>query len=210
MSAEAIRARLVVAEAGRMVIRHKMREDFADDHRWRCDPDTARLDGNPVLDLAFDAYVRLVEKEVLFGDPNRMSFSIDLDGRHVGNVMLYNYTAGREAAEIGISLGEADVRGRGLGPAAMVACLRYAWANLPFRRVFLHTFEWNERAWRSFERAGFSEVSRLERWGSVLIRMEARREWWLLWDGEGRFEAVLRRALVPPLPAVEPGSSVAG
>ena len=124
------------------------------------------------------------------------------DGAHVGNIMLYNYTPGREGAEIGISIGEASTRGLGLGPAALVAFLRFAWASLAFRRIFLNTFAWNERAWRSFERAGFSEVSRNEDSGGTLIRMEARREWWLLWDSEGRFEPVLRRAnpVVPDHP----------
>ena len=104
-----------------------------------------------------------------------------------GSAGLGNYTPGREGAEIGISIGEASTRGLGLGPAALVAFLRVAWASLAFRRIFLNTFAWNERAWRSFERAGFSEVSRNEDSGGTLIRMEARREWWLLWDGEGRF-----------------------
>jgi RimJ/RimL family protein N-acetyltransferase len=185
----------VVADAGAVRVRFKRRDDFEDDYRWRRDPETARLDGNSVLALPFDAYVRLVERELLFGDPNRMSFSIDsADGRHIGNIMLYNISGGRDAAEFGISIGESDGRGLGYGPAATVAFLRYAWAALPFRRIDLHTFDWNERARKSFERSGFSETGRMLRGEETLIRMEARREWWLLWDSEGRFEPVLRRA----------------
>ena len=200
--ADVDRAGLVVAREQAFSIRFKVREDFADDYRWRRDAETARLDGNPVLELPFDAFVRLVEKELLFGDPNRMSFSIDsADGVHIGNIMMYNFAGGREAAEFGISIGEDAQRGRGIGTAAAVAFLRYVWRNLPFRRVFLHTYEWNERAHRSFAAAGFSEVDRVLRGGERLIRMEARREWWLLWESEGRFDAVLakaRRLTTPP------------
>ena len=191
---EADLERLVVAKVEGLRIRWKVRSDFEDDYRWRTDPETARLDGNALLALPFDAFVKLVEKELLFGDPNRMSYSIDLAGQgHAGNIMLYNFSAGRESAEFGISFGLEAARGRGLGPAATVAFLRYAWANRPFRTIYLHTFDWNERARKAFERSGFSEIARVARGEDVLVRMEVRREWWLLWDSEGRFDALLRR-----------------
>ena len=193
---------LAVARARGIRIRWKVRADFEDDYRWRTDPETARLDGNAVLALPFDAYAKLVEKELMFGDPNRMSYSIDLDGEgHAGNMMLYNFGPARESAEFGISFGLESARGRGLGPAAMVAFLRYAWANLPFRTIFLHTFEWNDRARKAFERAGFSEAALIQRGDDLLIRMEATREWWLLWDSEGRFEGALERGRAAGQPA---------
>jgi hypothetical protein len=49
--------------------------------------------------------------------------------------------------------------------------------------------EWNERAIRSFRAAGFADAARVFRDNEWFLRMEARREWWLLWDAEGRFAA---------------------
>jgi hypothetical protein len=48
--------------------------------------------------------------------------------------------------------------------------------------------EWNERAARAFERAGYERTARVYRAEQWLLRLEARREWWLLWDSEGRFD----------------------
>jgi hypothetical protein len=56
------------------------------------------------------------------------------------------------------------------------------------RVVYLHVLEWNERAARCFSRSGFDPVARVLRDGQAFTRMESRREWWLLWDAEGRFQ----------------------
>ena len=74
-----------------------------------------------------------------------------------------------------------------VGTAATVGFLRYMWLNTPFRRVYLHTLSWNMRAQRCFGRAGFAPVARVLRGSDEFVRMDVRREWWQLWDQEGRF-----------------------
>ena len=100
-----------------------------------------------------------------------------------------------------IVIGPAAHRGRGLGTAATVAFLRFLWQTYPFRRIYLHVLEWNAAARSSFRKAGFSETARVLRDHAVLIRMEVRREWWLLWDAEGRFpDPVPQPPTEPPAP----------
>jgi len=70
----------------------------------------------------------------------------------------------------------------------MVLFMRYLWDTTPFRILFLHTLDWNERAQRSFRKAGFAAVARVIRGDDVFIRMEARREWWLMHEADGRFD----------------------
>jgi RimJ/RimL family protein N-acetyltransferase len=177
---------LVVVEAGRFRIRYKHACDFRDDYRWRCDPEIARFDGRSPLALPFEAFERQAEYEARTASPARESFSIvDAAGVHVGNVMFYNATS--EAAELGVVLAEEAARGQGAGRAVMTAFVRYLWSAHAFRRLVLHTLEWNERALRCFRACGFEETARVLREEGWLVRMEARREWWLLWDAEGRF-----------------------
>jgi RimJ/RimL family protein N-acetyltransferase len=181
---------LAVARVGPLIIRQKVESDHADDYAWRCDPEVARYDGNRPLTMSFAEYVRHVEREAALGPLERCSFGLVLeDGRHIGNIMYYNAGPSRESAELGLTIGAADCRGQGLGSAATIAFLRYIWREYPFRRIYLHTLEWNARARRCFENAGFAAIARVFRNDQWFIRMEARREWWLLWDQEGRFAA---------------------
>ncbi len=190
MSADATPAS-VIARAGEFVIRRRVAEDLVNDYGWRRDPELARYEGQTPLAISFDDYVARTELELAFHSDSYESFSVDDgDGTHVGSIMFYNASTGREAAEIGMILGDPAARGRGAGAALMVAFLRYLWSAYPFRVLLLHTLEWNERALRSFRRAGFDDAARVFREPEWYIRMEARREWWLMWDGEGRFDHV--------------------
>ncbi len=179
----------LVAEGGVVRIRRKRREDLLEDFGWRKDPETARFDGNAPVAMSLAEYVRKMETEIEFPSVERRAYSLVLpgDGLHVGNIMYYNVSSGREQAEIGISIGVEEARGQGVGTAATVAFLRFLWETTPFRVLYLHTLAWNERAIRCFQRAGFQETGQLPRNGEEYVRMEVRREWWLMWDGEGRF-----------------------
>jgi RimJ/RimL family protein N-acetyltransferase len=191
---------LVVADAGRLRIRHKHRDDFPQDYAWRIDPEIARFDGREPPTLTFDEFTANAERELLFGSPGRASFSIEsAEGPHIGNVMYYNATADG-SAELGISLGAASSRDNGLGTLATITFLRFLWATTPLRRLWLHTLTWNERAQACFRRAGFSDVELVLHNGEPHLRMECRREWWLLWDTEGRFDLTNRPRTPTPKP----------
>lgn len=182
------RDHLVVATGPRLRIRHKTRDDAIDDYAWRRDPENARLNGMLPFSEGFTRFLQVFEHDLAFGQPDRAQFAIETStGVHIGSVMFYNADHGRETAEFGISIGDARYRGAGLGREATVVFLRYAWQTFPFRTFYLHTLEWNERAHRCFLASGFNDVALVERGGDRFIRMEARREWWLLWDMEGRF-----------------------
>lgn len=179
-----------IAALGPVRLRRKRPGDVADDYAWRTDPEIARFDGRPPLRMSYPEFSAQAEREMLFGSASRGSFSIeDAEGRHIGNIMYYNAAEGRESAEIGMVIGAEPDRGRGHGRAAVVAFVRYLWSEQPFRHLYLHTLEWNERARRCFRDAGFDETARVLRDGQAFIRMEVRREWWLLWEAEGRFDA---------------------
>ena len=177
-----------VAESGRLRIRHKRRDDALDDYRWRRDPELAQFDGGTPLAASFSEFLRQVEQDLGFADHRRRMFALETpEGLHFGNIMYYNVDAERDSAELGISVAVAAYRGQGLGADAMVTFVRYLWQTLPVRELYLHTLDWNERARRCFQRAGFEETARVVRGEQVFLRMEAKREWWLLWEMEGRF-----------------------
>ncbi len=193
------RNHLVVAAGPRLRIRYKTRDDAIDDYAWRRDPENARLNGMQPFSEGFTRFLQVFERDLAFAQPDRAQFAIETAGGvHIGSVMFYNADHARETAEFGISIGDGRYRGDGLGREATILFLRFAWQTHPFRSFYLHTLDWNERARRCFLASGFDDVAIVERGGDRFIRMEARREWWLLWDMEGRFSVTPRPA--PPTP----------
>lgn len=193
------RDHLVVAAGPRLRIRYKTRDDAIDDYAWRRDPENARLNGMQPFSEGFTRFLQVFERDLAFAQPDRAQFAIETAGGvHIGSVMFYNADHARETAEFGISIGDGRYRGHGLGREATILFLRFAWQTYPFRSFYLHTLDWNERARRCFLASGFDDVAIVERGGDRFIRMEARREWWLLWDMEGRFSVTPRPA--PPTP----------
>ncbi len=74
---------------------------------------------------------------------------------------------------MGIGLGERKYWSKGYGTDAMRIILRYAFTELNLHRVSLDTFEYNPRAIRSYEKAGFKIEGRVRQ----LLNREGRR-----WD----------------------------
>ena len=85
---------------------------------------------------------------------------------------------------VSISIGEREYWDKGYGTDAMRVILRYAFIELNLHRVSLNVFEYNQRAVRSYEKAGFNHEGRVrqflnrfgQRWD--LIHMGILREEW--------------------------------
>ncbi|MEO6396877.1 MAG: hypothetical protein ABIP13_00260, partial [Tepidiformaceae bacterium] len=112
---------LVVASGPRVSIRRKLRDDAADDYRWRTNPANALYDGESALQQSFEAFLKQVESELAFGRPEMEFFSIIVEGgRHIGNVMYYHADSYLGETEFGLTLGDEADRDRGQGTAAAV------------------------------------------------------------------------------------------
>lgn len=108
------------------------------------------------------------------------------DNRLLGDIELnvINGWLGRDAY-VGIGLGAREDWGKGYGTDAMKIMLRFAFAEVNLRRVTLNTFEYNPRAIRSYEKAGFKREGIMRgallkdgrRWD--MIYMGILREEWL-------------------------------
>jgi RimJ/RimL family protein N-acetyltransferase len=62
---------------------------------------------------------------------------------------------------VGIGIGERDYWGKGYGTDAMKLCLQYAFMELGAQRVSLGLLEYNARALKSYEKAGFKLEGRM-------------------------------------------------
>jgi RimJ/RimL family protein N-acetyltransferase len=79
----------------------------------------------------------------------------------VGEVELGYARGSRADAFMGIGLGEREDWNKGYGTDAVRLILRYAFLELNLHRVSLSVFEYNLRAQRAYEKAGFRVEGRM-------------------------------------------------
>jgi RimJ/RimL family protein N-acetyltransferase len=194
VSGDAAREWLVVARAGRVTLRRRVAADAIDEYRWNRDPDIARQHGQEPISRPFSDYLAEFERDIRIVDSTRDAFAIEIaDGTHIGTAAFYGGNHALGTVEIGMTIGETAHQSKGLGREAAIAFLRYLFAERPFARIIMHALTWNERAIRCFAALGFTETGRVHRGEDVLVRMEVAREWWLLWDAEGRFDRYVQQ-----------------
>jgi RimJ/RimL family protein N-acetyltransferase len=167
-----------VARGDLIVLREKRLSDASDDFAWRTDAELSRFDAARPFAAGYDDYLALFKDELAYPSPYRRTLAIeDARGAHVGNVMYYNIDTIRREAEIGITIGDRACWGQGLGVDAVRTLVRHILRVTGFRRVYLKTLEWNVRAQRCFESAGFRHCGRSRRGGNSFIVMEYMAAW---------------------------------
>jgi RimJ/RimL family protein N-acetyltransferase len=167
----------VAARGRRVILRRKRLSDAVDDYAWRTDQDLTSYDAVPVLRMSFQEFVATVRTQLLSADSSRRSYAIeDESGHHIGNVMYYNLREIRQEVELGITIGDRRYWGQGYGSDAVRALVGLMFREKGLRRVFLHTLDWNTRAQRCFQKAGFAPCGEVLRDGSNFVRMEVLRE----------------------------------
>jgi RimJ/RimL family protein N-acetyltransferase len=161
--------------------------------RWQRDSEFVRLAGGD-LGLSSEKKIKeWAEKKAEKGpQPERYSFNLRTlaDDRLVGFLGLWVDLIHSEGW-VGIGIGERDSWNKGYGTDAMRLCLRYAFLELGLQRVSLGLHEYNPRALRSYEKAGFQmegrtrkDILREGRRTDTLWMGILREEWLALQTGE--------------------------
>lgn len=80
---------------------------------------------------------------------------VERSGRVIGCVRLWRISYRNRSAMLTIFIGDKSRWGKGYGTDALRVVLRHAFGPMELRRVELHVFDFNHRAIRSYEKAGF-------------------------------------------------------
>lgn len=150
--------------------------------QWNRDTDYQRLLSiSPASHSSAD-----VIKEWFSDEPQGALFSIKTrtEGTVIGFVELDGYDWTTRNAWVAIAIGDMQYRGKGYGTEAMELLLKFAFLGLNMHRVSLTVFDFNKRAIRSYEKAGFRYEGTLremiykedQRW-DVLAMGIMRSEW---------------------------------
>src|SRR5262249_43562402 len=106
----------------------------------------------PMSLAAEEAFVARIQD-----DKNNVVLSIVLrrDDRVIGNTALHGIHSRNQHAGFGIMIGDKDEWGKGYGTDATKLIVRSGFDTLNLHRIWLHVYEDNERAIRSYEKVGF-------------------------------------------------------
>jgi RimJ/RimL family protein N-acetyltransferase len=104
-------------------------------------------------------FERMVERQ---GDDHWLFVICRLgDESPIGTIGLFDIDLRNGGAGLGISLGDPADRGQGLGTDALEAMLDFGFGELRLERIWLDVYDFNRRAFRSYEKAGFADEGTL-------------------------------------------------
>ena len=150
------------AGGARVMIGPLMATDILPLFQWFNDVEAMRLDAayRPVDWASHNAWFETVGRDL-----SKILFALRRTGTPaiIGYVTLSNINAVHRSAEIGLRIGEEKNRNQGLGTEAIGLTLDFCWRHLNLERVWLHVFRHNERAQRSYAKAGFKKEGLLRR-----------------------------------------------
>lgn len=133
----------------------------------------------PLTRERFDA--RLARTAESDGDADPLSLVVDVDGRAVGTVTLFDFDFLARHAEAGVNLAR-HARGRGIGTAAIKQLVEFGFVRHNLHRIHLQAIASNVAAIRAYEKAGF------------VIEGRQREHAWV----RGHYEDIVRMGIVRP------------
>ncbi len=139
-----------------MRLRAIERSDIPTFVRWFNDPEVRRylLMFEPMSTAGEE---RWFERHLASQDDYLYSFEGAVDGgwTHLGNIGLHRVDWKNRSAVLGIVIGEKGHWGKGFGTEAVRLMLRFGFGELDLHRVELDVYDYNPRAIRCYEKAGF-------------------------------------------------------
>lgn len=166
-------------------LRPAERADLPTFVRWMADAETTRnLAVRSPFSLAMEE--RWFDRILAEHGKAQFHFVICLlaDDRAIGTVGFHHVDYENGGAEFGIAIGEKSEWNKGYGTDALNAICDFGFGELRLERIYLHVFDYNARAMRSYEKSGFvrEAVLRRSRWHrgvhhDVMLMAILRSEW---------------------------------
>jgi RimJ/RimL family protein N-acetyltransferase len=132
-------------------------KDLEDRVRWMNDEETLRYLGSRPQRLSREEIRKYLESCAASAEPV-LEYAIEsLDGRHIGGTCLRGFNHVAHIAEFGISIGEAEYRGKGYGTDIASLMLRIGFEQLNLHRIWLTVQAENLAGIRAYEKAGYTK-----------------------------------------------------
>ena len=144
-----------------VVLRRHRPENLATFQRWYRDTEVSRLTRYRSEPMNPEEVERYFRARVLGGDTLSYAIHLAQNDRLIGSATFSQLDLANGSVTYHITIGERDCWGLGYGTEATELMLELAFEQLGLHRVALAVFEFNRRAIRSYEKAGFRIEGRL-------------------------------------------------
>lgn len=141
-------------EDGRIYLRLMTREDTDNIIKWR-NNDEVRSQFIYQKLFTRESHEKWIETMVETGKVVQMIIVLNEGDRPIGSVYVRDIDMEHKKAEYGVFIGEMDCLGKGYGTEAAELMREYAFAFLGLHKLMLRVYADNERAIKSYEKAGF-------------------------------------------------------
>lgn len=155
------KARPIITVEGERVALGPLRRDLTPlYHAWITNLGTNRFLLARAASMTLDAEVEWFEGVSKRSDTAIFTIYELPEYRPVGNVELHAIDQSNRSADLGIMIGEADARGRGLGTEAVRLVCDIGFHALGLNSISLVTYGWNTAGQKAYVKAGFKEIGR--------------------------------------------------
>ena len=144
-----------------VVLRRHRPENLAAFQRWYRDSEVSRLTRYRTEPMSPEEVERYFRARVLGGDTLSYAIHLAQGDRLIGSATFSQLDLANGSVTYHITIGERDCWGLGYGTEATELMLELAFGELGLHRVALAVFEFNQRAIRSYQKAGFRIEGRL-------------------------------------------------
>lgn len=146
---------------GRIYLRLMTREDTDNIIKWR---NSDEVRSRFIYQKLFtkESHEKWIETMIETGKVVQMIIVRSEDERPIGSVYVRDIDMEHKKAEYGIFIGETDCMGKGYGTEAAELMVQYAFEYLGLHKIMLRVFAENERAIKSYEKAGFVKEAYLK------------------------------------------------
>jgi RimJ/RimL family protein N-acetyltransferase len=151
----------VITLAGENVAIGPLRRDLIPTYqRWISNLETTQFTSERGSAPTLDEEAAWYESVIKASDARTFTIYALPDFQPIGTVNLHQINHKHRKANMGIMIGEPEMRGRGLGTEAVELILDYGFHALSLNSIWLATYEFNIAGRRAYARAGFTEVGR--------------------------------------------------
>ena len=148
-------------EDGRIYLRLMTKEDTENIIRWRnCEQVRSQFIYQKLFTK--ESHEKWIETMVETGKVVQMIIVRTEDDKPIGSVYVRDIDMEHKKAEYGIFIGETDCLGMGYGTEAAELMTEYAFEYLGLHKLMLRVYAENERAIKSYEKAGFVKEAYLK------------------------------------------------
>lgn len=160
--------------ADRVVLRPPEPIDYDLMFRWVNDEPTRRL-SSTFHEVTWEEHISWITSASEDQDREILLIVNSESAEPIGQIHVFGMSHVHRSCEFSIRIGREGHRGRGFGTDAVNALLEHLWAQ-SIHRVFLHVFEDNLRAIRTYKKCGFAiegilrDAARIDdRWRNLVL-----------------------------------------